>query len=188
MQEIARRAGINKTLLHYYFRSKENIYRKILERVFARFFSEIEGVLDSEQVFPDALRAFIDGIFGVLTANPRVPLFMMQELSRGGKTVQEILTTTLTRQRISLPQHFIGLIRREQAAGRIGPVNPFQFMVTLLGACIWFFIGEPIVAAVMQATDAATPYDRARFVEERKEEIFNVLYYGVKQRSDADAR
>ncbi len=188
MQEIANRAGINKTLLHYYFRSKENIYRKIVERVFAGFFDQIETAMTSDDSFPVALRRFIDGIFAVMVANPRVPLFMMQELAQGGKTVQDILTTTLGRQRLTLPQRLFGLISREQEAGEIGPVSPFQFMVTLLGSCMYFFAAEPIVVAVIQAVRPGVPFDRLQFITERKEEIFNVLYYGIKKRKETDGR
>jgi len=188
MQEIANRAGINKTLLHYYFRSKENIYRKIVERVFAEFFARIEAVLASDDALPVALRRFIDGIFAVMLANPRVPLFMMQELAQGGKTVQDILTTTLGRQRLTLPQRLFNLIRHEQEAGLIGAVDPFQFMVTLLSSCIYYFAAEPIVVAVAQAVRPGVPFDRLQFISERKEEIFNVLYYGIKKRENEDGR
>jgi len=180
MQEIADRAGINKTLLHYYFRSKENIYRKIVERVFAGFFSQIEAAMTSDSSFPVALERFIDGIFSVMLANPRVPLFMMQELSQGGKTVQDILTT--------LPQRLFELIGREQGAGNIGPVNPLQFMVTLLGSCIYYFAAEPVVVAVIQSIRPGLAFDRQQFIAERKEEIFNVLYYGIKKREEEDGR
>jgi len=188
MQEIADRAGINKTLLHYYFRSKENIYRKIVERVFAGFFSQIEAAMTSDSSFPVALERFIDGIFSVMLANPRVPLFMMQELSQGGKTVQDILTTTLGRQRMTLPQRLFELIGREQGAGNIGPVNPLQFMVTLLGSCIYYFAAEPVVVAVIQSIRPGLAFDRQQFIAERKEEIFNVLYYGIKKREEEDGR
>ncbi len=188
MQEIADRAGINKTLLHYYFRSKENIYRTIVERVFSRFFSQIEAAMTSDSSFPVALKRFIDGIFSVMAANPRVPLFMMQELSQGGKTVQDILTTTLGRNRMTLPQRLFALIKREQEAGHIGPVNPLQFMVTLLGSCIYYFAAEPVVVAVIQSIHPGIAFDRQQFIAERKEEIFNVLYYGIKIRDDANGR
>ena len=188
MQEIANHAGINKTLLHYYFRSKENIYRRVVERIFGGFFGQMEAILTSEESLPAALRGFIEGFFAVLTANPKVPNFMMQELSRGGKAVQEIMTTVLSRTKLTLPQHFVGLMRREQEAGTIAPVNPYQFLVTLLGACTYYFAAEPIVRAVIRASELGRVTSRERFIEERKEEIFNVLYYGLKKRKGKDAR
>src|SRR4030042_482978 len=80
MQAIADRAGINKTLLHYYFRTKKNIYARILDKVFAAFFSQIEEAFGSGRSLATVLRQFIARLLGLLAANPRVPLFLMQEL------------------------------------------------------------------------------------------------------------
>jgi len=185
MREIADRAGINKTLLHYYFRSKENIYRKILERVFAGFFAQIDAALTDGRCFPAVLREFIDGIFEIMRRTPKVPLFMMQELSQGGNTVREVMVAAIGSEGLSLPERFFALIQREIAAGTIAPVNPAQLMITLLGSCIWYFVGEPIVVAMMNNLDPEHPFDRERFLEERKGQIFHVLYYGIKKRSGA---
>ena len=183
MWEIADRAGINKTLLHYYFRSKENIYRKILERVFAGFFAQIDAALTDGRSFPSVLREFIDGIFEITHRTPKVPLFMMQELSQGGNTVREVMVAAIGSEGLSLPERFFALIQREIVAGTIAPVDPAQLMITLLGSCIWYFTGEPIVVAMMNNLDPKHPFDRERFLEKRKSEIFDVLYYGIKKRS-----
>lgn len=186
MQEIANRAGINKTLLHYYFRTKENIYAKIVDMVFSKFFGQMETALTDGASFPEALRGFIDGIFSVMVANPRVPLFMMQELAHGGKLVRDILLSTLTRNNLSLPKRFFSTLEEESAAGRIAPVDPFQFMITLIGSCIYFFVAEPIVAAIVTTLSGNDSFDRVKFVDERKQAIFNVIYYGVKKRGEHD--
>ena len=83
-QEIADRAGINKTLLHYYFRTKEKIFARILQQVFSSFLVQIDSAIAEDAPFPVALRTFIDSFVDYLAARPRVPLFIMQELSRAG--------------------------------------------------------------------------------------------------------
>jgi TetR/AcrR family transcriptional regulator len=182
MQEIADRAGINKTLLHYYFRTKKNIYARILGKVFTTFFAQIEEAFSEGGSFPTVLRRFIDRLLDLLNANPRVPLFLMQELAQGGTIARNILVNTLSRQRLTLPQRLIALIEQEQRAGHLGPVDPIQFMTTVLGSCIYFFAAEPIVSEVLASIQPEKPFDRAAFIAQRRQSIFDVLYYGVKKR------
>lgn len=185
MQEIADRAGINKTLLHYYFRTKKNIYARILGKVFAAFFSQIEEAFGDGSSFAAVLRQFIDRLLDLLAANPRVPLFLMQELAQGGTIARDILVKTLAHQRMTLPKRLVALIRQEQQAGRLGPVDPIQFMITVLGSCIYFFAAEPIVREVVASVQPGKPFDREAFLAHRRQSIFDVLYYGLKKRGES---
>jgi TetR/AcrR family transcriptional regulator len=185
MQEIADRAGINKTLLHYYFRTKKNIYARILGKVFSAFFSQIEEAFGDGSSFAAVLRQFIDRLLDLLAANPRVPLFLMQELASGGTIARDILVKTLARQRMTLPKRLIALIEQERRAGHLRPVEPIQFMITVLGACIYFFAAEPIIREVLVSIRPGKPFDRKAFLAQRRQSIFDVLYYGVKKREQS---
>ena len=185
MQEIADRAGINKTLLHYYFRTKKNIYARILGKVFAAFFSQIEEAFGDGSSFATVLRQFIDRLLDLLAANPRVPLFLMQELAQGGTIARDILVKTLASQRMTLPKRLVALILQEQQAGHLGPVDPIQFMITVLGSCIYFFAAEPIVREVLASVQPGKPFDRKAFLAQRRQSIFEVLYYGLKKRGES---
>lgn len=182
MQEIADRAKINKALLHYYFRSKENLYDRIIETVFTFFFRQIEEALQAEDSFELVLRHFINAIVETIAANPRIPQFVMHELSQGGKNAMRILTDVIGKGGITLPQRMYALVRRELDAGRIRPVNPPQLIITILGACIYYFVMEPIVSTVIAHVEPGAAYDRRSFIAERKESIFDVVYYGIKKR------
>ncbi|MEJ2055399.1 MAG: TetR family transcriptional regulator, partial [Calditrichaceae bacterium] len=59
MQEIADRAGINKALLHYYYRSKEKLYIHIFKYIFRKIASEVLELLKSDLPFEELLRTFI---------------------------------------------------------------------------------------------------------------------------------
>jgi len=185
-QDIADRAGINKTLLHYYFRTKENIFARILQQVFSSFLVQIDSAISEDAPFPIALRAFIDSFVDYIAARPRVPLFIMQELSQGGKIVREVISATL--ERVNLPNRMVRLITKGIEEGNLEPVDPLQTVVTVLGACIYYFVAEPIIGAVVSKIQPGQVLDRESFVAQRKEEIFKVLYYGLKKREESDAK
>jgi TetR/AcrR family transcriptional regulator len=185
-QEIADRAGVNKTLLHYYFRTKENIFARILQQVFSLFLTQIDSAIPEDAPFPVALRTFIDTFVDYIAARPRVPLFIMQELSQGGAIVREVLSSSM--ERVNLPNRMVRLIAKEVEAGRLERVDPIQTVVTALGACIYYFIAEPIIGAVLTKVEPGLVLDRESFIAQRKEEIFRVLYYGLKKREGNDAQ
>ena len=83
-QEIADRAGINKTLLHYYFRTKENIFARILQRVFSSFLAQIDSAIADDAPFPIALRTFIDSFVDYIAARRRCPLRSCRSCLRAG--------------------------------------------------------------------------------------------------------
>ncbi|NTW33144.1 MAG: TetR/AcrR family transcriptional regulator, partial [Bacteroidetes bacterium] len=82
MQEIADLAGINKALLHYYFRSKEKMFDAVFEDVFMQFLPEVTEVMNSEITLFDKIKTFVDVYITALLKNPHIPIFVLHELSR----------------------------------------------------------------------------------------------------------
>ncbi len=179
MQEIADKAGINKALLHYYFRSKEKLYQKIFEKVFLRFFKQLENVHQEDVPFKDQLAIFINAYVDILNRNRRVPLFIARELSKGGGVIRHVVSSYVRSKTIQLPGLFLQAIEKAVKNGEIVPVDPKHFMMTLIGASIFYFVAEPIVSSVLLTGD---DFDRDAFIESRKQAIFEILYYGIKPR------
>ncbi len=182
VQEIADRAGITQPLLHYYFRSKDNIYRKILARVTGEFFSHIAAALSEKATFEESLTDFISRAMDYLLDHPHAPLFLLHELSQGSTIAGDVLAENVMSERFALPQRMAQLLDREHKAGRIRATDPVQFMITLIGSCMWVFLAEPIVRAIIQGVRPDRAFDLARFVGERKRALFDVIYLGMKTR------
>ena len=81
MQEIADKAGINKALLHYYFRSKEKLYAKIFEFLISGFVGDLFKLFDDKLTFDEFLRKFIYSYIDLISKNPKIPMFLIKELS-----------------------------------------------------------------------------------------------------------
>ena len=181
MQAIADRAGMNKTLLHYYFRSKENLYRRILYRVMKYFFDKIVGKIMGNGSFEEFLKAVIDTMVEESGRNPRLPMFLMQELSQGAKTARAILREVLNEQKQPVTAMMLEKVRKGIEEGVIRSVDPGQFILTLIGSCLYFALAEPIIMEIGHLEGFMEGFDRDEFLRERKREIFSVLYYGIRK-------
>ena len=181
MQSIADRAGINKALLHYYFRSKEKLYERIVYRTMNHLFSTLLKQIQDKDNFEDFLKTFIETIIDITAENPRLPMFIMQELSRGGKSVLVILSDVLSKTDPPVTRVILQTINRAVVEEKICNINPIQFVLTLLGSCLYFSMAEPIVMKIGAMNGCMEGFDRKAFLEERKKEIFTVLYRGLRK-------
>ncbi len=179
MQDIADRAGINKALLHYYFRSKEKLYIHIFKFIFNRIAGEILELLNSDLPFEEFLRTFISKYIDILNKNHRFPLFVMRELSQGGERIKEVIREAIAPDMVKLP----AFRRMDEAMdkGEIVKMDPRQIILTVIGSCLFYFFAEPIIRTIL-ITDES--FDRQKFIEERKTAIFNTVYYGLVPRKD----
>ncbi len=184
MQEIADRAGINKALLHYYFRSKDNIYEKILRKVFFGFFKQLESLVKTSASLADLLQGIINGFIDMFTANPNLHLFIIHELSQGGREVKKLLEGLVLEGEFDLPRWFVKRVSEEYAAGQIVKVDPPQLILCIIGSCVYYFLTEPLFMAIFSP---GASFDRERFISERKKAVFDIMYYGIKPRGKNDA-
>ena len=178
MQDIADKAGINKALLHYYYRSKEKLYTKIFEFLIWRNVGDLFNLFNENLSFDVFLKKFIYSYIDLINKNPKIPMFLLRELSEGGKVVQNVLNNLLDSKKFSVEKP-LSIIQKAMDEGIIIRMDPRQIIATIVGSCVFFFIAEPIFTTLF--VDEAN-FDRAQFVEERKEPIFQTIYYGLTPR------
>lgn len=184
MQSIADRAGINKTLLHYYYRSKENLYEKIVYKTMDYFFGSIMEKISLTENFEDFLRTFIDTLVDVASDNPRLPMFIMQELSRGGEAVLAILNAVLSKNSPPVTMIMHKKISKAIEEGVIRETETIQLVMTLLGSCLYFAMAEPVIMKIGEMNGFLEGFDKKTFLEKRKKDIFETLYRGLAKKED----
>ncbi len=82
MQDIADEAGINKALLHYYYRSKEKLFAQIFEKELVSFLHDIEAIFKSDLAFFEKIEKLVDHDIDTFSKCPELPLFILNELSQ----------------------------------------------------------------------------------------------------------
>ena len=81
--QIAKVVGCNQALVHYYFRTKDNLFNTIFESKFRLFF---QNIFDTTQLtgmsFQQRIQHIVEAHFDLLLKNPQLPMLMLNELSR----------------------------------------------------------------------------------------------------------
>jgi len=167
MQEIADRAGINKALLHYYYRSKEKLYEMVARAIIGRAVPVIREFLETDFPLEEKIRRFVHFYVELVSRNPYVPLFVISEMN---KHPDRFLETVLPKE-LPKPNMFFAQVEAEVAAGRIRPTKPQHLLVNMVSLCIFPFIAKPMLRIVLGMN---TQEIRA-FLEEREAEILRFI-------------
>jgi AcrR family transcriptional regulator len=81
MQDIANTAGINKALLHYYFRSKEKLFDAVFDGALEKYFSQMTVIGDKSLPIKERLMQYVDNMFEFFTEYPQMSMFIIKEIS-----------------------------------------------------------------------------------------------------------
>ncbi len=167
MQEIADEAGMNKALLHYYFRSKENLFKGVFKDTFTKFFLKVKDTLISDASAKEKLIVFIDNYIDLIMANPYVPQFIINEINRDPK----VLKTLMFESGIE-PQKILELFFDKVQANNLSKYDPRHIVISLLGMLIFPFVARPLLQMVY-FNDNHEAYNQ--FLNERKEVVKNMI-------------
>lgn len=171
MQEIAREAGVNSALLHYYFRSKDRLAEAVFHRAAAQLFPAVVRVLASERPLAEKVRTVVEIELDRLSRAPYLPAYIISELAHHPERITQFISAMTGSQPEALGRKLLrivgGQIDQEVRAGRMGPTAPEQFFVNLLSLCIFPFAARPMISALMGLDDKTF----ARFIRERRDKL-----------------
>jgi AcrR family transcriptional regulator len=181
MQDIADHAGINKSLLHYYYRTKDRLFNAVFEKTAGQMFRKFAPVFDENLSLEEKLRFFFREHIAFLQKNPKLPLFILNEFHRNPERIRKLiqnfdinkLWTTLEEQH-----------REELKRCNITRKNIPQFMTTVAGMSVFPFAARPVIASIMEKMG----YDFDKYIEERKEYAPNFIINSLKRQEKVSTK
>jgi AcrR family transcriptional regulator len=172
MQHIADEAGINKALLHYYFRSKDNLFDAIFEDAFQTFLPNISQILVSDLPYTDKIYAFVNSYTDMLLMNPHIPIFIVREIQRSPDKMIEMIKRSGIHP--TLTENFM---QAEVDKGQIVAIPLAHLIVNMIGLCVFPFIGRPIIEGFIFNNDAEA-YNK--FLLERKTQVADFIINAIR--------
>ena len=173
MQEIADKAGINKAMLHYYFRNKQQLFEAVFKNAFLKMAPKLGRILNEDIPLLEKIRVFCRTYIHFLREQPYLPAFIVQELNRN----PEFISTTILQSGLfpSLDL-FNKQVDQEIQAGRIRPIDSRQLFIHIVSLSIFPFVGAPLLR-FFTGTDKIA-FDE--LVEKRESEVAEFIINAIK--------
>ncbi|MBD0850130.1 TetR/AcrR family transcriptional regulator [Maribacter arenosus] len=160
MQEIADEANINKAMLHYYFRNKQQLFEAVFMQAFQKLAPQLNLIFASGIGVNEKIRQFTASYIDFILDNPYLPNFIVQELNNN----PEFVLKFMSHKGKPDPTPFLRQIEQEINAGNIKKIPPKQLLLNLLSLTIFPFVGEIMIKVLMGISDL----EFKRMMEERK--------------------
>ena len=174
MQEIADKAGINKSLLHYYYRNKEKLFGAVFQFVFRQFAPKIMNVFNNEDDLFSQIEKFISLYVDMIAKNPFMPMFILNEVN---KKDTSFVVKVIKMAGID-PHEYRDRVYEEIEKGTIRNIDPNQLLVNIIAMCLFPFIGRPIIQIIV-FEDNKEEYDK--FLDSRKKEVADFIINSIKK-------
>ena len=164
MQDIADEAGINKALLHYYYRSKDKLFDVIFTSVFNGLISQLRNGLKGNHDVFEKINIFVDTYVDMLGKNPYLPLFILNEISQNpDRFIEKIKNMESFPEAASM----VGLMLEAIDEGKIKKIQPFHLFMNIISMCIFPFIAKPMFLTIAKMEEETWQI----LMKDRKEEV-----------------
>jgi AcrR family transcriptional regulator len=170
MTEIARLAGVNHALLHYYYRSKEKLFTTVFEKKMEELISSLLSVVIQDLPFMEKVQAGIEAHFDCIARNPRLPFFIINEFltnSERVKTVRPLLKPIITQ----IYTTFETDIQKAISEGIIRPITPANLLYDIVSLNICSFIAQPLAVQLLELSQE----EYQTFMDQRKAENVEII-------------
>jgi len=144
-RDIAIEAGINQALLHYYFRSKENLFEIIMLENLSLFIAGVASILNNEQTtleqkIEDLIATYIDK----LSNEPDLPLFIVNQIkSNPDQFIKKLGIETLIKKSFFLKQ-----VMASDYSKQFRTLNPLHIVINVVGLTVAPFLMAPVLRKV----------------------------------------
>jgi len=167
-QEIADEAGVNRALIHYYFRSREQMLETLLDETLHEKKDRVRGILTSTMPFKQKIALYIDIVIDYGLTYPYLDNFIISETARRPEKIKSFCSN----DRMKSSDLIRSELAEEIAKGKIADISAEHFMVNLSSLCHYPLLAKPVLQAIHGMTDSSY----RKFLMERKRVIFRTIF------------
>lgn len=172
MQEIADEAGINKSMLHYYYRSKQLLFEAVFKSAFSMLAPQLNEIINADTSIFEKIRNFSRNYISFVIKHPYLPNFIIQELNRNPEFVKRLVAE----KNFPNISKFKQQVNDKVAEGIIKPIKAEQLFINIISLNIFPFIGAPLLKGFVNVNDEAYK----QLMEDRKTEVADFIINAIK--------
>jgi len=162
MQNIANRAGINKALLHYYFRTKDHLFEAVFSKMARKMFNKFSPIFEENMSLEDKIRFFFREHISFMQRNPKLPAFIINEINHNPERIKKLLIN------VDFKKIWITILNQhseELKRYHITEENFPQVMTTIASLSVFPFAAKGIIEVILNKVEV----DFDTYIEQRKE-------------------
>ncbi|WP_418407436.1 TetR/AcrR family transcriptional regulator [Alistipes sp.] len=174
---IASAAGVTHAMLHYYFRTKEQLFERILDEKLRLMGESVLAAFGQPNLpLQERLRDAIGSHFDFIARNPDLPRFIVNEVfSRPDR--YETMRARIREIADTLMRDMQRELDALSARGEAEPLDVRMLMLDIISLNVFPFIAYPLIEPIL----GNFSNDRARFFELRKAENVEVITRRLKK-------
>lgn len=172
MQEIANEAGINKAMLHYYYRSKQKLFEAVFIKAFTLLAPQLNKILNDNSPIEEKIKNFTNNYLTFIIKHPYLPAFIIQELNKNPGFISKM------RAQSGFPNltKFKNQVKEEIGLGILKPIKGEQLFINILALNIFPFLATPLVKALGNIDDQTFK----QLMNDRKTEVASFIINSIK--------
>lgn len=141
---IADRAGVTHAMLHYYYRSKRNLYEKILNDKMEMVIKSFVASFDLPDMdFVQHIKLGMEAHFDFIKANPLLPRFLINEVfARNDIGLMQLMRNKMSKVYEKMQREIDAAV----GDGLLRPITAFELMVDIVSLNLFTFVALPILS------------------------------------------
>jgi len=167
---ITARAGVNKALLYYYFKSKDALYHAILEDHLKEFRCRILEVLSGEGGARAKVLGYVSVHFDFIGSRPCYPRLLQRLVMTGGRSLDRLAREFFA----PVYRKLTSVIKEGVRTGEFRKLNSDHAALSLAALIVFYFSAAPMLSAVAHVD----PYAKTQLAR-RKEEVLKFIRYAL---------
>lgn len=172
VREIAAKAGINLSLMNYYFRSKEILFETIFELLIKDKTLMLRQILNSDQPIEQKIKEYVFTYIDILVSDPILVSFVLSTIHRNPDKIHKIKAVA----NLYNTELFCSHLAEEANAGRIRSIDPEQFYISMISLILFPFAIKPLISDRNNFDEKSME----KFLLSRKQIIYEMLIATIK--------
>ncbi len=178
MQNIANRAGINKALLHYYYRSKERLFDAIVPHVIRQLPLSINTIIEDQMPFEKKIELIIELYISFLQKNPFIVRFVIREIMVNPEKLVNTFKKIIDNNGSNIIDKIKEMIEKEANLGKIKSIPYEHLIINIVSLCVFPFIARPMVENLILSRNKISFEE---FIKNRSKVISEFIINAIKK-------
>lgn len=173
--QVAKAVGCNQALVHYYYRTKQNLFKIICQQEIQKMLKILADIPQEDISFENFIEKIIEAQIGFLKNNPDAPFFIIGELRHNSEVLKMMkeLFSEFGKEIVGKIRMFVQM---KQSKGELNDVSVEDLLIDIVSLDVMSFVGQVLFTQILEM-DSQT---QEAFLERRKTHIKKLILSNIK--------